>query len=140
MHHKFLMYLDNSLDLHVPVPYWNISAFRHSLGHKLNHSFKKMNTKFGRAYHPRFGNTRAIIAIKDIARDEEILVDYGYELGSYVPSWYAALYKEELGLDWYKGSPYMKQKKQNHNQCSVYHPSKKQKKNIRNQQCNLNTK
>ena len=73
------MFLDNSLDLYIPVPYWNISAFRQSLGHKLNHSFKRLNTKFGRAYHPRFGNTRAIVAIKDIQRGEELLVDYGYQ-------------------------------------------------------------
>ena len=120
------MYLDERLDLHVPVPYWDITAFRHSLGHKLNHSFKRMNTKFGRAYHPRFGNTRAIIAIKDIARGEEILVDYGYELGSFVPPWYSALYKEEVGLDWYKGSKMQRKA----NQCSAY-PPKNQRKKLR---------
>ena len=130
------MFLDNSLDIHIPVPYWNISAFRQSLGHKLNHSFKRLNTKFGRAYHPRFGNTRAIVAIKDIQRGEELLVDYGYELGSYVPSWYSALYKEETGLEWYKRRRKMQR---NPNQCSVG-SSKNKKKNFQNQQCNLGTK
>ena len=129
------MYLDHSLDLYIPVPYWNISAFRHSLGHKLNHSFKKLNTKFGRGYHPRFGNTRAIVATKDIQRGEELLVDYGYELGSYVPSWYSALYKEETGLEWYKQRKIQRKA----NQCSV-NPSKSKKKTFQNQQCNLGQK
>ena len=95
-----------------------------------------MNTKFGRAYHPRFGNTRAIIATKDIARGEELLVDYGYELGSYVPSWYAALYKEEMGLNWYKNSKVPKKNQKLSNQCSA-NSAKNQKRSFQNKQCHL---
>ena len=96
------MFLDSTFDIHIPVPYWNISQFRQSLGHKLNHSFRYNNTMFGYAYHPRFGNIRAIVATTKIQKGKEILVNYGYELGSQVPTWYSALYKTELGLEWYK--------------------------------------
>ena len=101
MMHKFHIYLDKSFDFYVPVPYWNISAFRHSLGHKINHSFKYNNTKFGYAFHPRFGNVRAIIASKNITKGEELLTDYEYVLGTDVPPWYSELYKKETGIDWY---------------------------------------
>ena len=99
--HKFLMYLNKELDIFLPQQYWYLYQYRQTLGHKLNHSFKYNNVKFGHAYHPRFGKCRAIIALKNIPRNQELLVDYGYEKGSLVPEWYVALYKKELGLEWY---------------------------------------
>ena len=96
-----LMSFDKILKIHIPKPYWNISNYRATLGHKVNHSFLKANVAFGQAFHPRFGNIRTIYAIKDIPRHEEILVNYGYQIGTNVPEWYADLYEKETGNKWY---------------------------------------
>ena len=114
------MYLNKTCDIYVPVPYWNISAFRHSLGHKINHSFKYNNTKFGFAYHPRFGNVRAIVTTKNITKGEEILTVYGYELGSRVPQWYSDLYWKDTGIDWYSHKKNSRQNQRKHNPSSKH--------------------
>ena len=95
------MSLAPSLHLNVPEPYWDISKYRATLGHKMNHSFKFAKAKYGRAYHPRFGNIRSIYAISNITKQEEILVNYGYTKQSRVPEWYSALHLEELGINWH---------------------------------------
>ena len=89
--------------MYIPPPYWNVSNFRQSLGHKINHSFKFTNAKFGQAYHPRFGVLiRTIVAISNIRKGQELFLNYGYKVGSPVPEWYSALYKKEMGKNWYK--------------------------------------
>ena len=103
MNHKFLLFIDKNFDIYIPPPYWNVTNFRQSLGHKINHSFKFTNAKFGQAYHPRFGFLiRTIVAISNIRKGQELFVNYGYTLGSSVPEWYSALYKKEMGKNWYK--------------------------------------
>ena len=97
-----LMSFDGPLKIHIPKPFWNISSYRATLGHKVNHSFKKANTAFGQAFHPRFGNIRALYAVKDIFKGEEVLVDYGYRLSTNVPDWYSDLYAKETRKQWYK--------------------------------------
>ena len=92
---------DESITIDVPPPYWNISNFRATLGHKMNHSFKFSKVAYGRAYHPRFGNIRSIYATCDISKGEEIFANYGYPFGSDVPEWYSGLYLEEIGSHWY---------------------------------------
>ena len=67
----------------------------------MNHSFKFAKAKYGRAYHPRFGNIRSIYATSNITKHEEILVNYGYNKGSRVPEWYSALHPKELGENWH---------------------------------------
>ena len=66
-------------------------------------------------------------------RDEEILTDYGYQLGSHVPQWYSDLYKKEIGLNWYNkqqrsqlnqrlqqlSSKYVKKHQQQQQQCTL---------------------
>lgn len=64
-----------------------------SLGHKANHSFEP-NAKYMSFYHPRFGNVMSVMAIWNIKKDEEILVDYGYAAHSKGPKWYQAAKKE----------------------------------------------
>eukprot|EP00762_Andalucia_godoyi_P002265 ANDGO_07544.mRNA.1 Histone-lysine N-methyltransferase SETD7 len=83
---------DDDEDLDVPVPFDSTSYYRASLGHKANHAPKKsmMNAKYGRVWHPRFGHIRCVQAIKDIAKDEEILVDYMYR-DKDIPPWYPVL-------------------------------------------------
>ena len=105
-----LMSFDGSVKIHIPEPYWNISNFRSTLGHKVNHSFKNAKTIYGNAFHPRFGNIRSIYAEKDITRGEEIFVNYGYRPGGNVPGWVSELYAKEMGKEW-------KENQQGRNQC-----------------------
>ena len=86
--------------INIPKSYWSIAKYRATLGHKANHSFKYGNSKYGMAFHPRFGNIRAIFATRHITKGEEILVNYQYPKNSNVPVWYSDLYESELGLKW----------------------------------------
>ena len=55
------------------------------------------------AYHPRYGSIRSIVAIRNIIKGEEILVDYLLgSRGDKVPEWYSDLYELEVGKNWYK--------------------------------------
>ena len=96
-----LMSFDGPMKIHIPEPYWSISNFRATLGHKVNHSFKYQKTAYGKVFHPRFGNIRSVYSTKDIKRGEEIFVNYGYGVGGTVPKWISDLYKQEMGKDWY---------------------------------------
>ena len=103
--HKNLIGLSIDLDrddigdirLNVPPEYWTIDKYRATLGHKVNHSFKKMNAAFGSAIHPRFGPIRTLFAIKDIIKGEELFVDYAYGKQYALPIWFRQAYKEEYG-------------------------------------------
>ena len=102
-----LIHLDGPVRIHIPEPYWNISNYRATLGHKINHSFRYHTAKFGYVFHPRFGNIRSAVAIADITKGEEILIDYGYKVGILVPKWVSDLYLKEMGRQWHgqkKGS------------------------------------
>ncbi|XP_023348390.1 histone-lysine N-methyltransferase SETD7, partial [Eurytemora carolleeae] len=57
-----------------------------SLAHKTNHSFLP-NCEFSEIFHPRWGFTPCLVTRQDVARDEELLVMYGYDL-DYCPEWY----------------------------------------------------
>ena len=88
------------INMNVPPEYWSLDKYRATLGHKVNHSFKKPNTEFGNAIHPRFGPIRTIVATENIKRGEEILCDYAYSEESAIPIWYGKAYKEEYGEQW----------------------------------------
>ena len=98
-----LLTFDGPVLIHIPEPYWNISNYRATLGHKLNHSFKYAKTLFGNAFHPRFGHIRSVFATADISKGEEILLDYGYgrNTGKNAPTWVSDLYLKETGQQWY---------------------------------------
>ena len=96
-----LMSYDGPVKIHIPEAYWNISNFRATLGHKVNHSFKYQKTFYGQAFHPRFGNIKTVVAKTDITKGEEILVNYGYQIGSNAPNWLSDLYLNETGKQWY---------------------------------------
>ena len=96
-----LISFDGPLKIHIPEPYWNISNFRATLGHKVNHSFKSDKTVYGKAYHPRFGNVRSVYAKEYITKGEEIYIDYKYGIGRLVPEWVSDLYRKEMGKKWY---------------------------------------
>ena len=100
--HRNLINFEGSTVIHIPEPYWNISNFRATLGHKINHSFTKTKSIYGKCYHPRFGNIRSVYAVADIKKGEEIFVNYGYRLGQRVPLWYSDLYEKETGQKWFR--------------------------------------
>ena len=106
-----LMQFDGPVKIHIPEPYWNISNFRATLGHKVNHSFKYDKTAYGQVFHPRFGNIRCVYAVSNITKGEEILVNYGYRIGTTVPKWISELYLIETGKEWHG------EKKSNVQQC-----------------------
>ena len=101
--HRNLMSFEGTVHIHIPEPYWNISNYRATLGHKLNHSFTKGKTIWGRAFHPRFGHIRSVVAKEDIKRGEEIFINYGYRSGTRVQKWMSDLYLEETGKQWFAG-------------------------------------
>ena len=100
--HTNLMLLEDNVYMHIPEPYWSISDYRATLGHKLNHSFKESKVTWGHAFHPRFGHIRSVVAQQNIIRHEEIVINYGYRVGTKVPKWFSNLYLEEVGKDWYQ--------------------------------------
>ena len=73
--------------MNLPYELWNLDKFRASLAHKMNHSFKKMNCQFITVYNPRFGVVRGAEATRDIAKGEQIFVEYGYPIEDMYPPW-----------------------------------------------------
>ena len=63
----------------IDIPAEFSNAYRASLGFKANHSFRN-NCGYVAFDHPRFGFVNGIVALKDVAKDEEIFTDYGYEV------------------------------------------------------------
>jgi hypothetical protein len=46
--------------MNFPPGYRSLSEYRATLGHYVNHSFKKTNAEFSSVFHPRFGNVMAV--------------------------------------------------------------------------------
>ena len=82
------------------MEYWDITNYRATLGHKVNHSFLKSNAKFVSVIHPRHGPINAVVSTKNIRKGDEILCHYGYSPNSLVPRWYADAHYEELRKPW----------------------------------------
>ena len=80
--------------------HWDISNYRATLGHKINHSFMNVNVKFQSVIHPRFGPIVAAISLIPITKGEEILASYGYSPETNVPRWFAKAYEEEMKMPW----------------------------------------
>jgi hypothetical protein len=74
----------------IPAPYDQTSAYVGSLGHKCNHDFhrERVNSAFGLINHPRFCDIKCIFASRDIARGEEVRIDYGYNRSRGGPAWF----------------------------------------------------
>ena len=46
----------------------------------------------------RFGETRCLVANKNIDKGEEILLNYNYNMKNFVPEWYKKLYIKTYGI------------------------------------------
>ena len=91
----------------MPQEQWDISKYRSTLGHLINHSFLNPNVYYGRAIHPRHGTIIGIISQKDIPKGSEILCSYGLEYNKWgVPNWYARAYEKEVKEAWPGGKVY----------------------------------
>ena len=93
--------MSQSTYINIPQEYSDISKYRSTLGHFVNHSFRRANAYYGRAIHPRHGTVIAIITLEDIQKGNEILCSYGLEYNKWgVPNWYARAYEKEYEEPW----------------------------------------
>ena len=78
--HRNLLFLSNypeRLELNVPIEYWNVTSFRATLGHKVNHSFTKAKSSYKPVIHPRYGLIRWVF-IALIGRSKRNSVAFFY--------------------------------------------------------------
>ena len=93
-HSDYCISLNPDIDLDIPDNMTSLDCYRATLGHKANHSFAP-NAEWTVFDHPRFGLIRAIAALIDIERGEEILVDYKMPLCK-APDWYLHLWVKHV--------------------------------------------
>ena len=66
---RFAIEMSNDITVFVPKEYWELKAYRATLGHKLNHSFKKGKmTLYKTAFHPRHGVIIGVMATERIKK------------------------------------------------------------------------
>ena len=89
-------FADRYTDLDIPDEFVSIDNYKATLGHKACHSFELAckNSKFECIWHPRFGHIMSIVALRNIEQDDEILVNYNYDI-RIAPDWYKKLWKEK---------------------------------------------
>ena len=64
------------------IPPWkdDLNLYNATLAHKVNNAFwPKKNAEFAGVEHPRFGLIPCVKTIKNVKKDEEIFLDYGYD-------------------------------------------------------------
>lgn len=97
--HTNAISLDGDVSMNIPPAFHSVVQFRATLAHKTNHQFLSPSAYFTKAFHPRFGHIRALVAERFIPRGQEVSVNYGYHWNpANWPQWYLKLYEEELGL------------------------------------------
>jgi len=86
------------LVLDIPEEYRSIYKFRTTLGHKANHLFEGKNTEYDTVNHPVHGGIVCLIATEVINKDDEIYVDYLYDVDDEATEqWYKDLYDRTYG-------------------------------------------
>ncbi len=72
--------VESAEDTVLDLPPWSVRRFAATSGHKANCAIgDEANALFVEAEHPRFGLVLQVVAKRDIAEGEEVLVDYGYK-------------------------------------------------------------
>ena len=89
--------LRTDVSLDIPATFVSLNKYRATLGHKCCHSFKN-NAKFVDIRHPRYGHIMSVVAQRDIAAHEEVLVSYNYRICQ-APRWYVDLWFKHLRED-----------------------------------------
>ena len=89
-----------TFQINILKEHWDITKYRATLGHKVNHSFTKKNALYQSVIHPRFGPINCLLSTRKIKKGEEILCSYEYETKNWVPKWYAEAHKRELNVPW----------------------------------------
>lgn len=82
----------------------DVSKYKATLGHKINHSFHFYNCMFVCTNHPRFGLIAAARTIRDVQENEEFLCAYNLEFHEGQP-WYQELFRTNVEQDTPEG-PY----------------------------------
>ena len=100
VHRNLIRHQSEKFYMNILQEHWDISNYRATLGHKINHSFMNVNVKFQSVIHPRFGPIVAAISLTPIRKGEEILASYGYAPETNVPRWFAKAYEEEMKMPW----------------------------------------
>jgi len=82
--------------LDIPQEMRSTIQFRTTLGHKTNAAFfDERNAEFSTVRHPVLGPIVCLVARRDIARGEEVLVNYNYDLEG-AALWYRKEYRRAL--------------------------------------------
>ena len=73
------------------------SKYRSTRGHKINHSFARLNTRLSYYDSARFGIVMSIVSREgiNIPKDAELLTHYGYDYST-GPRWYKKLFHDFL--------------------------------------------
>ena len=90
--------MDRETDIDIPDECISLDVYKATMGHKACHSFKAKNAAFEDIYHPRFGKVMSIVALRDIEADDEILVNYNYEV-VLAPDWYKEQWNAHVRTD-----------------------------------------
>ena len=64
------------------IPPWkdDLNLYNATLAHKVNNAFwPQKNAEFASIEHPRFGLIPCVKTIKNVRKDDEIFLDYGYD-------------------------------------------------------------
>ena len=74
--------------LNIGDKYRATNNYRTTLAHKANHDFSDTNVVWDIIDHPVVGGIACLVAAKEIDEDDEIYVDYNYDVEDVVPEWY----------------------------------------------------
>ena len=82
------------LVIDTPGRWRELTSYRTTQAHKVNHKFKGANGFFQTVHHPVLGALGCIVAKAEIDVNEEVYVNYEYNLGV-APQWYRDMYEDE---------------------------------------------
>lgn len=86
--------LNADIDMDIPKGFHLLENYCATLAHKANHTFEP-NAEWTLFEHPRFGLIRSLTAKKEIAADQEVLVNYQMAMAK-SPEWYRVVWLQWL--------------------------------------------
>ena len=88
----------SDLLLDVGAEFRAVESYRTTLAHKANHAFLGSNSLYAAVDHPAMGGVGCLVAIIEIGEDDEIYVDYDYDIeGGGAPEWYRDAFTRNVG-------------------------------------------